>query len=127
MSSQLWQLLHLGYPMAKLVTTVKLLEQVPWTTLPCEQLHGSLSVFRRWHPEFWAVPLVSRAIMLQVSRIIFPSISKAEKELANVIQRIRRLCAKQTHMTRATSHLVAEIFSSLRHRHGNDSVAPDTC
>ena len=47
MASQMWQLLHLNYPMGMLVSTLQLLKETSWTTLPCEQLHGSLAVFRR--------------------------------------------------------------------------------
>eukprot|EP00974_Lingulodinium_polyedra_P019943 1927692-Lingulodinium_polyedra.AAC.1 len=51
-SGPLWELLHLKCPMAKVVATIKLLGDAPWTTLPCEQLRGSLAVFRRRCPDF---------------------------------------------------------------------------
>ena len=72
LSNQLWQLMNVVRTLTRLTDTVKLLGQVPWATLPCEQLHGSLAVFRRWHPEFGLVPLVPRALMMQFSRVIVP-------------------------------------------------------
>ena len=93
-SNQLWQLAHLGYPVHLLILTLKLLAQVAWTTLPCEQFHGSLSVFRRWHPEFGPEPLVGRSLVLQFARILVPQISKAERELAKTQAIIRKLGAK---------------------------------
>ena len=73
MPQQIWDLLHTpGYPMGLLVSSIRLLNEVPWTTLPAEQMHGSLAVFRRWHPEFGVESLLSRAFMLQLSRVLEP-------------------------------------------------------
>ena len=94
-SNHLWQLAHLGYPDHLLILTLQQLGQISWTTLPCEQMHGSLAVFRRWHPEFGAESLVSRSLMLQFPRILVPHISKAEKELAKTCAVMRKVSAKQ--------------------------------
>ena len=90
-SAAIWELMHLGYPMAKLVAAVKLMAHIPWAPLPCEQMHGSLAIFRKRHPDFGALVLISRALMLQFSRVIMPSVSKAEKDLAKVSRLLEKL------------------------------------
>ena len=94
-SRNLWGLCHLNYPRGQLVKGLRIFSQLSWTSLPCEQLHGSLAVFRRWHPEFGVAPLVCRALLLQVSRILVPSTSKAEKEMAATIESLRKLSRKR--------------------------------
>ena len=59
----------------QLITTLQLLGELPWTTLPCEQLHGSLAAFRRWHPSYGLAVFVARASMHHVVRVISPTIT----------------------------------------------------
>eukprot|EP00974_Lingulodinium_polyedra_P108112 10465230-Lingulodinium_polyedra.AAC.1 len=66
-------------------------------------MHGSLAVFRRWHPEYGAEPLVSRALMLQLTRVLCPASSQAEKELAKVAKEIQKCVAKEPRKASATS------------------------
>ena len=42
-SSQMWELLHSGHPEEQLEQVLLLLGQVGWTSLPCDQQHGSLA------------------------------------------------------------------------------------
>eukprot|EP00974_Lingulodinium_polyedra_P066265 6412634-Lingulodinium_polyedra.AAC.1 len=65
--------------MTKLVVTIRLSGEAPWTTPPCEQLHGSLALFHRWRPEFGQSVPLSKAFMLQLCRVAAPSVTKAEK------------------------------------------------
>eukprot|EP00974_Lingulodinium_polyedra_P030393 2925345-Lingulodinium_polyedra.AAC.1 len=49
----IWELLHReDVPRGQLVAGIRILAQCPWTTLQCEQMHGSLALFRRWHPDY---------------------------------------------------------------------------
>eukprot|EP00975_Prorocentrum_lima_P060180 12621052-Prorocentrum_lima.AAC.1 len=61
-SSQLWHLLQVGFPMQQLVATIVLLGEVSWTTLPAEQQHASLARLKKWHSEYGAKTLVARAM-----------------------------------------------------------------
>ena len=46
-SGQMWQLLHLGFNVEQLISTLELLSDVSRTTILAEQQHGSLAVLRR--------------------------------------------------------------------------------
>ena len=46
-SSQLWELWHGGSMQPQCVQVLKLLAEVGWTSLPCEQQHGSFAQLRR--------------------------------------------------------------------------------
>ena len=50
-SAQLWELWHGEYPKPQLVQVLKLLGDVGWMSLPCEQQHGNLALPR------WALAL----------------------------------------------------------------------
>ena len=69
---------------------VKLVQQVGWPSIPVEQQHGSLAMLKKWHPGYELRTLVSRALVLQVSRLM-PAPSKQEKEVAKLCRRIQRL------------------------------------
>ena len=71
-SQQLWKLLYFSNNVSQrsLVATLQLLAEVPWTNLACEQLHGSLAAFRKWHPDFGTTSLVARALMHQFMRVL---------------------------------------------------------
>ena len=46
-SQQMWDLLQLGFDARRLASTIEVMADAPWTTLPAEQQHGSLAVLRR--------------------------------------------------------------------------------
>ena len=50
---QIWELMNEhDYSEEVLVRLVECLSQVPWTSLPAEQQHGSLAMLKKWHPEY---------------------------------------------------------------------------
>ena len=69
-SSQLWELMHAGYPMPMLVSVLEALGQAGWTAVPAEQQHGSLAQFKRWHPDYGVQTLLSRAMLSHISRLL---------------------------------------------------------
>ena len=83
-SAAIWELMHLGYPLAELVVAGKLMAHNPWATLPCEQMHGSLAIFRKRHPDFGVLAHIPRFLMLQFSRVSMPYVSNAKHDLAKV-------------------------------------------
>ena len=114
-SKAIWHLLHrTDVPRAIIIAAVRLLGECPWCTLPCEQVHGSLAVFRRWHPDFGVEALLARAFMLQFARIAVPSISKAERGLLTISKQIHKLLAKNFDHAGGASELYAETMASLK-------------
>ena len=91
LSSQLWLLLQKKITEERLEQVLKLLGHVGWTSLPCEQQHGSLAQLRRWHPEYTEHTLISRGLMHQTARLL-PSISREEKRIAELNRRIAKIC-----------------------------------
>eukprot|EP00974_Lingulodinium_polyedra_P102691 9942734-Lingulodinium_polyedra.AAC.1 len=53
-TKQLWQMLHAGVPMPRLVAIVKLLGQVPWTTIPASNSVG-VWPYQTVAPRVWVV------------------------------------------------------------------------
>ena len=90
--SQLYQLLHDDcYPDEKLVQVLQLLGQVGWTSLPCEQQHGSLAQLKKWHPEYTEATLIARGLMHHTSRIL-PQATAEQKRLSAINRQIAKLC-----------------------------------
>ena len=89
-ASQLWQLMHIEYPMPQIVESVRLMGELGWTSLPAEQQHGSLALYRRWHPDYGCETLVSRALIMQISRLL-PQASADEKRVAKVLRRLQKI------------------------------------
>ena len=75
------------FPIGQLAATVELLGEVPWSTLPAEQQHSSLALLHKWHPEYGPDMLLSRALMLQMCRLL-PAASKIEKKREAVLRRL---------------------------------------
>ena len=98
-SKNLWLLMQRSFPRSQLIQTVKMLGEVGWTSLPAEQQHSSLASLHKWHPEYETETLVSRALLLQASKLL-PSMSKEEKAAA-------RLSAKLQHILRACPQKVS--------------------
>ena len=92
-SLQLWQLLRedrIAMDMA--VAIVRLLGEVGWSSLPAEQQHGSLAGLSRWHPEYTVETLVSRALIVQVSKLL-PTQCKDEKQIESICRNMRKILA----------------------------------
>ena len=92
MSAQLWQLMDMDYPMAQLEGVVRLIGECGWSSLPAEQQHGSLAQLKKWHPDYGLKTLVSRSLVLQVSRLL-PSESEDEARAATIINNMKKLQA----------------------------------
>jgi len=60
---KLQRLVRDKWPMPELKQVVGLLELVKWSTLQVEQMHGSLSVMHRYHPQYTIEKLVLRAFL----------------------------------------------------------------
>jgi hypothetical protein len=112
---QLWQLTRLGFPMTQLVTVVSLLGEIPWTTLPAEQQHGSMAIMRRWHPEVGAQTLASRAFLLQLRRLM-PSMSREEKQVHVISKSLQALLRKQPEKAAGRQIYLADLYAHLRDR-----------
>ena len=94
MSNQMWQLVHSGnVPRQELIATVQALGQAGWTSAPAEQQHGSLAVFHRWHLEYGVDALLTRAHLLQVSRLL-PCQTADEKRIARLVRTIEKMRKK---------------------------------
>jgi hypothetical protein len=59
------QLLQAGYNRTVLKEAVALLREVPWTSVPVEQAHGSCAVIHRQHPMYSVDTLAHRALVHQ--------------------------------------------------------------
>ena len=91
MSKSLWVLWHdKTIKKEQLVQVVKLLSEVGWTSLPCEQQHGSLAQLKRYHPDYSVNTLISRGLMHQTARLL-PKASAEEKRITAISQRIAKL------------------------------------
>ena len=90
-ANQLWQLLREGliaFDVA--VATVRLMGEIGWSSLPAEQQHGSLAGLSRWHPEYSMEILVSRALIVQVSKLL-PTQCQEEKHIDMICRWMRRV------------------------------------
>ena len=76
-SKQLWMLMSMKHSMPQLVSVIRLIGEIGWTSLPAEQQHGSLAAIKRWHPDYGLESLLSRGLRLQIARLL-PSASKDE-------------------------------------------------
>eukprot|EP00974_Lingulodinium_polyedra_P002862 268048-Lingulodinium_polyedra.AAC.1 len=51
-TSKIWHLLKMGFNREQLVQGVRLMMESAWATTSAEQQHGSVSVIRKFHPEY---------------------------------------------------------------------------
>ena len=89
-AQQLWELMDMQWNEEELVATLRLLGQCGWTSLVAEQQHASLAQLKKLHPGYGTDTLVSRALMLQVSRLL-PSESRVQKQIKKVIRQMEKL------------------------------------
>ena len=87
---QIWDLLHLGYPVATLTIMVRLLGECSWGTQVVEQIHASAAVVSRFHPEYALDTLLCRSMMLLASKLL-PSQTKKQKAVAKLQKQMTRL------------------------------------
>ena len=112
-SKNIWKLLRMGYSTKKLVHAMKLLADCPWTTVPAEQQHASISSLKRHHPDYSWGMLACRSLLLQNNRLLH-SASEREKRLDKITKRLQALCRKQPQNITGRQQLVADLFSHLR-------------
>lgn len=99
---QLKTLTKKGFPEQKLVGIVKLLQELPVTSMTAEQQHASAAVLMRYHPDYSRQTAISRALILQVNRQL-PHPSREEKAVAKLEAQLKKLekrapdkaCARQ--------------------------------
>eukprot|EP00974_Lingulodinium_polyedra_P024829 2401071-Lingulodinium_polyedra.AAC.1 len=77
---KLQRLLQLGYPRVALEQAVKLMGEVPWTTMVVEQGHGSMAAIRRQHHYYGKEMLCQRAFI----HMLRPLFHEPEKPKAQV-------------------------------------------
>ena len=124
-SSQLWMLWHGGYSQDQCVQVVRLLGQVGWTSLPCEQQHGSLAMLKRWHPEYTEATLIARGLMHQACRIL-PQESTEEKAIAAINRKISKICRAAPERAGGQHMLMKALISVAKGRKepGGCALAP---
>ena len=89
-----WRLLHKGINRNQLIAAVEALSEAGWTSLPAEQQHDSLAILHKWHPNYGTDMLMSRALLLQATRLL-PAATKEEKEAAKLQARIQKVLRAQ--------------------------------
>ena len=114
-SGNMWHLLQTDYPEESLVRVLDLLAEVPWTSLPAEQQHGSLAVLRRWHKDYSAGTLVSRGLLHQVARLI-PSPSDDEKRMHKLLRRLTAIATAHPQKAGGRQLLVQAMIRVARTR-----------
>ena len=90
-SGQLWELMQQRFNIAQLVATVELFAEVSWTSMPAEQQHASLAQLHKWHPEYSPTMLVSRALMLQLTKLL-PGQSKEDQQRSSFAGSLMQSC-----------------------------------
>ena len=114
MSKSLWILWHdRSIKKEQLVMAVNLLSEVGWTSLPCEQQHGSLAQLKRWHPEYSVHTLISRGLMHQTARLL-PSASAEEKRITAISQRMAKLARSNPNKVGGSHMLVKAMIAIAR-------------
>ena len=114
-SSQLWELLHMGFSETHLVHALDLMADISWSSLTVEQQHGTLASLHRHHPEYQYETLVTRALVLQVRKLL-PSESAAEKQLRLVDRALQKASARNPDKAHGRQALVSSLFEHLRSR-----------
>ncbi|CAK0850441.1 unnamed protein product [Prorocentrum cordatum] len=109
-SNQLWQLMHRGHNLDQLVATVDLLGEAGWTSLPAEQQHASLAMLHKWHPEYGPDTLISRALLLQMTRLL-PAATKLDREKEKVLRRMDAIMRAEPDRCSGKNMMVKCIFA----------------
>ena len=105
-SSNLWHLGKDNYPKLQLQQVVELLAECPWSSMPAEQQHASVALLHRWHQEYGAEQLLSRALLHQVVRLL-PRPSKLDRQITRVIAKYHKTQAKNP-LRASGSHMLVQ-------------------
>jgi len=93
-AAKIWTLLQLGYNRQQLLTGLQLLLDCPWGTVAVEQQHASAAIIKRFHQEYGLETLLPRSLVHGMRKLL-PKPSAAEKTIAALRAKIRRLKAKR--------------------------------
>ena len=112
---KIWDLHHRSppYPREQLLEAIRLLGEAGWTSMVCEQQHGSLAQLRRRHPEYSMDSLISRGLMHQTTRILQSS-SADERKVALLTKKILKLENKVPTRAGPTNMIVKALMSVAR-------------
>ena len=109
-SKNLWTLGTDGtVPESHLIEVVRLMGEAGWTSLVCEQQHGSLAQLRRHHPEYIGNTLICRALMHQMVKLL-PSTSPMEKKVDKLTKKMLTIAQKKNP---AKTNSVSMLMQSL--------------
>lgn len=124
-TAQLWRLLRGGFPESQLVQAVEQWKDIPWTTTIVEQMHGSLAVLRRAHPEYGGATLASRAFVMQLRKFL-PKPSGNEKKLALLLRDINKISRRAPERGRGRQQFLADLIELAKGRDWSGREAPPT-
>ena len=108
-SRNMWLLMHRAFPKAQLIKTVDMLGHVGCTSLPAEQQHASLALLHKWHPDYDTTTLISRALLLQASKLL-PIRTNAEKQAEKLSTKLQYILRAEPHRARGRHQLVAAML-----------------
>ena len=91
-SCKVHRLLHQGCNLNELIMAVNLIGDCPWTTTVCEQLHGSVSLIHRQHPDYELNMLVARSFLHMLRSL--PSMAAEELQVQKLQSELRQ-CTDQ--------------------------------
>ena len=102
-------------PDAQLVAAIALLGEVSWTSLPAEQQHASLSMLHKWHPSYGCDMLVSRALMLQMTRLL-PSMTADDRKAAAIVRKMQKVMNASPDRAHGRNMLVKSMIAICKGR-----------
>ena len=128
-SNNIWELSRKDFPVSQLTMVVDLLGECPWSSLPAEQQHASVSLLHRHHPDYGLEQLVSRALLHQAVRLL-PHPSKIEKKIAMCIRKLQKIDDRVPDRVTGSHMLVHALVKVVKGRKdrtvgiGNDVTPP---
>ena len=124
-SWQLWILMRANFSVVQLVKTLKLIADVPWTTMTVEQQHGTMAALRRHHPEYSAETLCARSMVLQLRRLLLTP-SEDERLFKKMSIQIRQITAKNPSKAGGKQVLLSRLHDILRNKTWDTREKPKT-
>ena len=86
--------LRCGWPRHDIKQGISLILECPWSIRCAEQLHASLSLIKRYHPDGGQESLVVRA-GIHSMRLLLPELSELQRKEARCCDRLSRLSRQQ--------------------------------
>ena len=121
-TSNIWHLIQEGFSKHQLKLVLEALGECPWSSLPAEQQHASVSLLHRWHPEYGIESLVCRSLMHQVVRVL-PQTSKLDRHISRVVKKLRVLSNKVPEKASGSHMLVQALVRVVRGRKDHSAAA----